>query len=166
MRSESVKLLLSCAPLRRSAARFQCLCKCVSGKQVISDVGLADIHFVTHAAKLALKSRQIGLRSGLIGVVIQLGRDLQLACDESSELAAALTSHAAWQQLTQENGPLSKLLLEQQGTFAGGKPNSMSMHGMYEDDSLGSQVHMRALLGIREYSQMHQSLNLGVSLRH
>ena len=99
-------------------------------------------------------------------MVIQLSRDLQLACNESAELAAALTAHPEWEQLTQQNGPLARLLLEQQGTYSGSKPNSMSMHGMYEDDSLGSQIHMRALFGIREYAQMHQSLNLGASLRH
>jgi hypothetical protein len=99
-----------------------------------------------------------------MGIVIHLGRDLQLASEEASELKAALAQHPSWQQLTQEKGPLSKLLLEQQGSFAGGKPNTMSMHGMYEDDSLGSQIHMSALFGIREYSQMHQSLNLGVPI--
>jgi hypothetical protein len=101
-----------------------------------------------------------------MGVVIQLARDLQLACDDADELRGALAGHDAWQALTREGGPLSKLLLEQQGSYGGGKPSTLSMHGMYEDDSLGSQIHMRALFGIREYSQMHQSLNLGVPLRH
>ena len=106
------------------------------------------------------------MRSGVIGMVVQLARDLQLACDDSADLSTVLREHTAWQQLTQAGGPLGKLLLEQRGSYAGGKPSIMSMHGMYEDDSLGSQIHMRALFGIREYSQMHQSLNLGVALRH
>lgn len=98
-------------------------------------------------------------------MVIPLGRALQMACDDAIPLRDALTEHSSWGQLTQEAGPLSKLLLEQQGTFAGGVPNTMSMHGMTDDDSLSSQLHVRALFGIREFSQMHQSLNLGVPLR-
>jgi hypothetical protein len=118
-----------------------------------------------HAAKLALKSKQIGLRSGLIGLVIQLGRDLQLAKDDNAPLKVALEQQPSWQLLTKEDGPLSKLLLEQQGSFAGGNPGTMSMHGLNDDDSVGSQIHLHAIFGIREYSQMHQSLNLGVPLR-
>lgn len=33
-----------------------------------------------------------------------------------------------------------------------------------EDDIPASQMHLRALFGVREYSQMHQSLNLGIAL--
>lgn len=99
-----------------------------------------------------------------MGIVVQLGRELQLACDETVELRRALESHASWRRLTQEDGPLAKLLMEQQGSFAGGNPKTMSMHGMTDDDTLASQIHMQALLGIREFSQMHQSLHLGVPL--
>lgn len=117
------------------------------------------------AAKVALASKHIGLRSGLVGLIIQLGRDLQLAVDDNAPLKAALEADASWQALTREEGPLAKLLSEQQGSFAGGKPGTMSMHGLHDDDAVGSQVHLRALFGIREYSQMHQSLNLGIPLR-
>jgi hypothetical protein len=118
-----------------------------------------------HAAKLALKSKQIGQRSGLIGIVIQLGRDLQLAKDDNAPLKAALQQQQSWELLTKEDGPLSKLLLEQQGSYAGGKPGTMSMQSLHDEDTAGSQIHLHALFGIREYSQMHQSLNLGVPLR-
>ena len=114
---------------------------------------------------MALASKHIGLRSGLIGLIIQLGRDLQLAVDDNAPLAAALARHESWRALARDDGPLCKLLSEQQGSFAGGKPGTMSMHGLHDDDAVGSQVHLRALFGIREYSQMHQSLNLGVPLR-
>lgn len=40
----------------------------------------------------------------------------------------------------------------------------VAVQGMMEDDIPASQMHLRALFGVREYSQMHQSLNLGIAL--
>jgi hypothetical protein len=118
-----------------------------------------------HAAADALRTA-IGSRSGLIGLVIQLARDLQLACEENSDLLASLHEHCAWQSLTSVGGPLSQLLAEQQGSLAGGMPNTTSLQGMYDNDSPGGQIYLRALFGVREYSQMHQSLNLAIPLQH
>eukprot|EP00892_Ulva_mutabilis_P002885 jgi/Ulvmu1/12598/UM092_0028.1 len=106
----------------------------------------------------------IGDRSGIVGLVIQLARDLQLACEDNAELRAALAAQQAWLDLKAEHGPLSKLLAQQQGSLAGGKPNTARLQGMMEDDIPASQMHLRALFGVREYSQMHQSLNLGIAL--
>lgn len=42
-----------------------------------------------HAASTALRT-DIGRRSGLVGMVIQLARDLHLACEDNTELREAL----------------------------------------------------------------------------
>jgi hypothetical protein len=148
----------------------------------------------------------MGRRSGLIGMVVQLARDLHLACEDNAELREALEAHQvglslsaarllqpalllpvrsgavaplsdelslqprtrclqAWRDLLLPNGPLSKLLGQQQGSLAGGKPNSSGLQGMVEDEIPASQMHLRALFGVREYSQMHQSLSLGIPLQ-
>lgn len=78
------------------------------------------------AATTALRT-PIGDRSGIVGLVIQLARDLQLACEDNSELRAALAAQQPWLDLTTEHGPLSKLLAQQQGSLAGGKPNTASL---------------------------------------
>jgi hypothetical protein len=70
-----------------------------------------------------------------------------------------------WRDLLLPNGPLSKLLSQQQGSLAGGKPNASSLQGMVEDEIPANQMHLRALFGVREYSQMHQSLSLGIPLQ-
>ena len=75
------------------------------------------------AATTALRT-PIGDRSGIVGLVIQLARDLQLACEDNGALRAALAAQQAWVDLTAEHGPLSKLLAQQQGSLAGGKPNT------------------------------------------
>lgn len=78
------------------------------------------------AATTALRT-PIGDRSGIVGLVIQLARDLQLACEDNSDLRAALAAQQPWLDLTAEHGPLSKLLAQQQGSLAGGKPNTASL---------------------------------------
>jgi hypothetical protein len=108
-------------------------------------------------------------------MVIQMGRDLHQACEENAELKAALEGFQAWTRLwtTQEGsftqapveGPLAQLVSKQQGSLAGGKPSALSMQGMYEDDCRVANIPLQALLGIREFAQMHQSLNLGVPLQ-
>lgn len=78
------------------------------------------------AATAALRT-PIGERSGIIGLVIQLARDLQLACEDNADLHAALAAQPPWLDLTGEHGPLAKLLAQQQGSLAGGKPNTASL---------------------------------------
>jgi hypothetical protein len=124
------------------------------------------------AASRAL-SQSIGERSGLIGMVVQIGRDLYQACEENSDLKAALDGVQSWRKLwsmsndTQaaSEGPMAQLVSKQQGSLAGGKPSALGMQGMYEDECRTANIPLQALLGIREFAQMHQSLNLGVPLQ-
>lgn len=81
------------------------------------------------------------------------------------ELYQLMCGVQGWRDLLLPNGPLSKLLSQQQGSLAGGKPNTSSLQGMVEDEIPANQMHLRALFGVREYSQMHQSLSLGIPLQ-
>lgn len=116
----------------------------------------------------------IGERSGLIGMVIQLGRDLHQACEENADLKADLDGFSSWNSLwaapgadpsAAGEGPMAQLVSKQQGSLAGGKPSVMGVQGMYEDECRSANVPLQALLGIREFAHMHQSLNLGVPLQ-
>lgn len=115
------------------------------------------------AARTALR-QTVGQRSGLVGLVIHLASVFQAASATNTAIRDAFCEDKDWVDLLQEGGPLMQLQGEQAGSIGGGKPAVLGQDGVLDETSSSPADFSRVMFGIREFSAMHQSLNLAVAL--
>lgn len=106
----------------------------------------------------------MGQRSGLVGLVINLASVFQAAAQTNAEIKQAFDQDTHWTRLLAEKGPLGQLQSEQAGSLGGGKPAVLGQDVIVDETASSPSDFSRVMFGIREFSAMHQSLNLAVAL--